>query len=446
MGTFNTAISGLNGAAKDLEVIGNNIANSNTVGFKGGRSQFADVFSGLGATATGSGVRLSKVQQSFASGTITPTNNSLDLAIQGSGFFILSNQGAAAYTRAGQFSIDENNVIVNPQGMTLQGKMYPAGVLSAVATDITIDRSNIQPQATTTASIGLNLNSSVGSVAGTTDPELMYATTAWSNNPVPPASALATSYNNVAPMTVYDSLGNAHTLSTHFIKADPTGAPGVSGADGDWYVAFKLDGVNVDIPPVVLGQNNSACLNALRFDSSGQLQGILPAGGGALGGNTMTVTTNDIPMVGTNLSVTIDFSNVTQYGSPFAVQSTTQDGYTTGGLIGLQINNTGLLQGRYSNGQVRDMAVIQLANFANYEGLQNSGDTTWVETQDSGQPLVADAGSAGIGLISSGALEESNVDLTAQLVALINAQRNFQANAQTIKTGDAITQTIINLR
>lgn len=435
---FGTAISGIQAASKDMEVIGNNIANASTHGFKSSRAEFADVYStgtyGGGRFAIGGGVRLARVQQSFGQGQFSATNNGLDLAISGSGFFVLSDNGSPIYTRAGSFGVDNTGYIVNSFNQRLQGfKADDTGTITTITGDLQINSANIEPKTTTRVTAGLNL------YANSKSP-----TVAWAGG----ASPVTDTYNNVTSSTIYDSLGNSHVLSMYFIRADSAAAGGdpnassPAGTENQWYVAFQIDNQNV---PANAGANNSDNLFRANFDKDGAFIGAEDTTGTALAGNliplSMTLTNGANP-----LNFTVDLSNTTQFGSPFAVQSNIQDGYTTGRLDGLDIDESGVLFGRYTNGQSKAMGQVQLANFSNPDGLQNIGDTNWAATSASGQALIGAPGTASLGLIASGGLEESNVDLTSELVKLIGAQRNFQANAQTIRTADAITQTIINIR
>ena len=249
-------------------------------------------------------------------------------------------------------------------------------------------------------------------------------------------------------MTIYDSLGNSHVLSMYFIKADSAAAAGQPdaaspvGATNQWYVAFQID--NQDIPPITT-PGNSSNLYAVNFNADGTFTSVQDTTGTAIPTHliplSMTLTNGANP-----LNLSIDLSDCTQFGSPFAVQSANASGYTTGNLAGLQISNSGIIYGSYSNGQTLAMGQIQLANFADLNGLQNIGNCNWSATATSGQALIGTAGTGSLGNILSGRLEESNVDITSELVDLIGAQRDFQANAQTIRAGDAITQTIINMR
>jgi flagellar hook protein FlgE len=434
---FNTALSGIQSSSKDLEIIGNNIANSTTIGFKGSRAEFADIFTQNGSNSSvGGGVRMSRVHQSFATGNLTPTNNTLDLAIGGNGFFILSDQGATVYSRAGQFKLDEGNYIVNGSGARLQGLLASGGAVTGASGDLQVNTANIAPKATGTVNVGVNLYAKA--VAPTEE---------WTGGAAPSSS----SYNNVTSSTVYDSLGNSHVLSMYFIKAGDSsavanaatiGAVNTTG-DNQWYVAYQID--NVDVPAV--STSNSAGLQRINFNADGSFNMVEAPGTPPLSGFTPAGPITYTPANGADpLSITVDFTGSSQYGSPFAVQSLNNDGYTTGSLAGLDIDTSGVIYGRYTNGKSLAMGQIQLANFSDPESLKSLGNTNWSETFGSGQPVVSAAGTGGLGLVNSGSLEESNVDLTSELVKLISAQRNFQANAQTIRTADAITQTIINIR
>jgi len=435
---FGTALSGLLSATKDLEVIGNNIANSGTIGFKRSRAQFADVYAaggfGSGTNAVGSGSRLSRVQQNFAQGNLSFTNEALDMAISGAGFFVLSDSGARLYSRAGAFSLSNDGYIENSTKQRLQGAIADdLGNITTNVGDIQISRANILPRATTSVDMGVNL---------------FGGEQAKKFNWVGGLSPAENTFNNVSTATIFDSLGNTHTLGVYFIKADETANVGDPNASSpistqqQWYVAFQIDGQQV---PANVGPNNTDNLIRMNFNQDGTFA------------NVQDVTNTNLPSAVIPLSFTlgngantlnfsVDLSESSQFGSPFAIQSVNQDGYTTGQLDGVDIDNFGVIFGRYTNGKNRAMGQIELANFSNPDGLQSLGDNLWVETASSGQAVVSKAGTAGLGLIQSGALEDSNVEITADLVKLISAQRNFQANAQTIKTGDAITQTIINIR
>ena len=427
---FNTAISGINAASGDLDAIGNNIANVGTTGFKSSRADFAEIYTGSGNTSPGSGVRLSAMQTSFNAGTLSLTNNTLDLGIKDAGFFILNDNGSTVYSRAGQFGLDNQNFITNQAGQFLQG-INSSGSFG----NLQVNTANVAPNASTLTQMGVNLNSTVGTT--TASP---YVAVAWAGGSPPPTN----SYNYVSSSTIYDSLGNSHVLSTYFIKADSTAAstdPNYGNAN-TWYLAFQVDGA--DISPTT-GTQNSASLYSVNFNTDGTYNGIASPGGTAITGNNIPIS---IPLSNgaiTPLALNLDISKSTQFGSPYGVNSLIDDGYTTGTYAGLNIDTSGNISARYSNGKTQNVGTIQLANFANPQGLANVGDTNFAATLASGQPLISAGGTAGLGTINSGYLEESNVDLTGELVKLITAQRNFQANSQTIKTLNAVTQTIINM-
>lgn len=403
---FRLALSGLNAAQADLSVTANNIANTATAGFKGSRAEFAEMFSvspqGVSSVAIGNGVRVSNVAQQFSQGNIDFTDNSLDLAVSGQGFFILNDGGALAYTRAGAFQLDRDGYVVNSQNQRLQA--YPptanGGFNTGALNDIQLVTSESAPAATTSAEVVLNLPANAAQ-----------PTTA----PFDPADL--NSYNRATSLTTYDSLGAAHTSTLYFIKtANPN----------EWTTQLYVDGTAVGGAQTLQYSNTGA----LTAPAGGQI--TFPAYTPATGAAAMNMT--------------FDFGRSTQYGASFNVSAVTQNGYTTGRLIGIDIDSTGVVQARFTNGRSLALGQVALSNFANPQGLQQLGDTNWAETFGSGQALRGQAGNSGFGLIQSGALEASNVDITEQLVNMITAQRNFQANAQMISTADAVTQAIINIR
>jgi flagellar hook protein FlgE len=403
---FQVALSGLNAASSDLSVTAHNIANVNTTGFKGSRAEFADVYAvsgfGLGDTAIGSGVRLAGVQQQFGQGTVNFTDSALDLALNGEGFFILSDNGSLEYTRAGAFGADRDGYVVSSAGKRLQ--VYPplsgGGFNTGALSDLLLSSSDSPPIATTTVGAGVNLPA----------------------NAAVPATALfdpadPSSYNHTTSLTIYDSLGSPLVASLYFVK---------TAAANAWEMRTYVNG----------GAVGGA--QPVAYDSSGNL--VTPAAG------TLTLPAFNPGTGAANVTLTVDLARSSQYGATFNVNSLTQDGYTTGRLTGIEVTGEGVVQARYTNGQSIPLGLVALANFSNTQGLQQLGETAWGETFASGQALRGQAGGANFGVIQSGALESSNVDLTEQLVKMITAQRNFQANAQMIQTADAITQTIINIR
>ncbi|MFZ2161830.1 MAG: flagellar hook protein FlgE [Sideroxyarcus sp.] len=405
---FQQGLSGLNAAAKSLDVIGNNIANASTVGFKQSQAQFADVYAsslaGSSGGQAGIGVQVATIAQLFGQGNITTTNNSLDMAISNSGFFRMSNNGSITYTRNGQFQLDRTGYIVSSQGYRLTGYLPNAlGVIVPTApSEIQISTADLLPNATTEVAAGLNLNANSTPIAAAFDPTL-------------PAT-----FNNSTSTTVYDSLGGSHVASLYFAKQ---AAPA-----NTWNAFLTIDGVNT--------QGAGVALTAMTFNTNGTLAAPLAA-----------VTATGFPIAGANnLVLAIDFADTSQFGSSFGVNSMSQDGYTSGHMTGFSTGADGMISGRYSNGQTRTLGQVVLANFSNPQGLQPLGANNWAETATSGTPLVGTPGSASLGVLKTSAVEDSNVDLTAELVNMITAQRVYQANAQTIKTQDQVLQTIVNLR
>ena len=404
--TFRIALSGLNAASTDLNVTANNIANSNTTGFKSSRAEFADVFAtgalDFRSTQVGTGVRLASISQQFTQGNVAFTDSNLDLAITGEGFFTLQDASGFVYTRNGTFSVDREGMVVNSQNQRLQ--VYPSlatgGFNTGVLTDLRLQTAQSAPNATTSGDVLINLPANAAVPAVTPF------------NPNDPQT-----YNHTTSTAVYDSLGNLSTATFFFMKQP---------AANEWNVAMTIDGTQVG------GQF------PLNFSATGGL--VTPAGG------EVTFPSYTPPTGAQPLNITFDFGESTQYGGQFGVSSVTQDGYSTGRLTTIDINDTGVVFARFTNGRAVELGQLALSNFPNPNGLRQLGDTTWAETFSSGNVIRGEAGSASFGLIQSGALEGSNVDLTKELVNMITAQRAFQANAQMITTGDQIQQTILNIR
>jgi len=364
---------------------------------------FAASIASESGTQIGIGTRLAAVSPQFTQGNITTTGNPMDVAINGSGFFRMANNGVISYARDGEFSLDKNGFIVNSTGAQLTGYAANSNGTISPSTPVPVQLSlaNIAPKATANASLSLNLDSRSTTPAtafNITDP---------------------TSYNSSTAITVYDSQGNSHTLSLYFRTT----------ASNAWSVYAAADGSIL---------NGGAAIGTLNFNSSGTM--------------ASNVTLNPSITLANGATSPFTFallfpaSSSTQYGASFGVSSNTQDGYTTGQLSGFSIGSDGIIQGRYSNGQTRDQAQIALANFINPQGLVALGGNQWAESSSSGQPLVGAPGVGSNGSLQSGALESSNVDITTELVDMITAQRVYQANAETIKTEDQIQQTLMNLR
>jgi len=467
---FQQGLSGLNGSAKALEAIGNNISNANTIGFKQSTPGFADVYAASlsGASSSGQlgiGTTVKSIAQEFSQGNITATSNPLDIAINGSGFYrMVDLSGAPSYTREGQFQVNKDGYMVNSSGLKLTGTMPATG---STPVPIFIDTSNIPPVAT-----GQGTPVATGLVMGLNlDSRESLPVNAWDLATAPPTAKFdptdPTTYNKSTSATVYDTLGNAHQLGLFFVKV----APGFSTADTvsavpgptqDWWVYANVDnGTNNSLSgatdsvtgallPVDLMQPF-----VLTFDSSGKL--LLstdslddPTNPGAQSATAGLFATSLSPGVVSSATVPMIFplnlEATTQYGNVFGVNSITQDGYTSAQLSGLTVSQDGTVSGRYSNGQSKALGQITLTSFKNPNGLMSLGGNQWAETAASGQPQIGTPGAGANGVLQSSAVEESNVDLTKQLVDMITQQRTYQANAQTIKTMDQILQTLVSMR
>jgi flagellar hook protein FlgE len=515
--SFQQGLSGLNAAAKSLDVIGNNVANASTVGFKLSQAQFADVYAtslnGAGGNTPGIGTKVAQIAQQFTQGNISSSNNPLDLAINGGGFFRLTTNGTAQYARNGQFQLDKNGFIVNAQQATLTGFMADTlGVLSTGApVPLKVNTADLAPKVTTKVAAELNLDSrSVPPTGGPFNP------------------AVPTSYNSATSVNVFDTLGNAHVVQSFFVKtspsnwdvfitidggevsktkttADATLAASLPGATPASIAQALTDQAAIDTTAALDATNAAAALpntnpteaiafnratnaaitltqNALTATNAAAAATAESLVAGATNASTITAATNGAipaarqanltftalgaldattssaqpfnislplsPPTGavSPLNTELNFTNTTQFGANFSTNKLTQDGFTAGRLAGFNTGADGIILARYTNGQSNVLGQVVLANFANPNGLTPIGNNVFVETSTSGAPLVGTPNSGALGVLQSGATEDSNVDLTAELVNLITAQRVYQANAQTIKTQDSVLQTLVNLR
>jgi len=399
--SFQQGVSGLNASSSNLDVIGNNVANSGTIGFKAGSVLFADVYAG---SRVGLGTQVAGVSQNFTQGAVQTSSRALDVAItNGDGFFRLASpSGEVSYSRNGQFTIDKDNYIVNSGGLRLTG--YQVGANGSIAggspAALQLPATAMAPNATTKINAQYNIDSR------STVPTVTPFNATDSN-----------SFNYQNAVTGYDSLGNPHEITNFFVK---------TGANA-WDVYQTVDG------------GASSNIGSLTFDASGKM--TAPASG-SLAPTTVPVTNGANPMV-----FSVNLTGTTQFGNDNAVAKQTQDGYTSGTLTAFAINPDGTVTGKYSNEQTKTLGQIVLTSFANPDGLQSKGGNVWSETAASGQPLVGTPGAGSkVGSLTSGALESSNVDLTAELVNMIIAQRTYQANAQTVKTQDQVMQTLVSMR
>ena len=463
--SFNIALSGVSAAQKDLDVTANNIANVNTVGFKESRAEFGDVYAASllsGAkTKVGDGVLTQEVAQQFSQGSLQFTNSSLDLAITGTGYFALASDISSndfTYTRAGQFKLNDDNYIVNSSGDHLMG--FPVnsdGTSSSVALSTTeparVPDSSGSPQATSEVSMKMNLPAGDEyKNAADFDPDDQ------------------DSYNAATSVTVYDSLGESHVMTYYFIKDGSD----VANHPNRWQVFSAVDDVMVDIdggdaaygtptatPNTVLGAT-------LEFDASGDFisqspaeirtlpLGVSPTGTDPANPNGTTTGAGAITSgANPDQTIVIDFnldttqqtlSEPTQYSSSFEVTSLEQDGLPVGRLTGVDIDSDGLLRATFSNGTSEPIIRIALVRFANDQGLTQLSNTQWKESLNSGEPLAGEATTGTFGEINSSALEQANVNLTTELIDMIIAQRNFQANSRALEVNNQLNQTILNIR
>ena len=356
---------------------------------------------------------MAAVAQQFTQGNISVTNNPLDVAINGNGFFRMSNAGAVTYSRNGQFQMDKNGYIVNSAGLRLTGyDVDSAGKI--IATDpvdiqLTATKQALIPNPTSAVNVGLNLDS---------------RSTVPLTAPFNPTDS--TSFNSSTSVNVYDSLGNSHVLSTYFVKS--AAAP-VPPATAVWDVYATFDGVITPALPAKVG--------SLGFTSSGL---ITPSG------TTLSLSPTLANGATTPQTLNLNFTGSTQFGALFGVNTLTQDGFSAGTLAGFNVSPDGTILGRYTNGQSKNLGQVVLASFPDSQGLQPLGNNQWAQSPESGPPLVGIAGTGKLGVMQSAAVEDSNVDMTQELVNMITAQRIYQANAQTIKTQDQVLQTLVNLR
>lgn len=403
--SFQQGLSGLNAAARALDVASNNVANAATVGFKSSRAQFADIYAGTtqtskGGVQTGVGVQLSTISKNFGQGGLTVTQNPLDMAINGGGFFrVTTPGGAVAYSRNGQFDLDNTGRIVDAGGNVLTGyQSLPNGQLATGSTGpLSIPAGDMSPRQTERVEASFNLDAAA----------------------VPPASPFSmtdpSSYNGVAAFTVYDSLGTAHQAQIFWR----------SEGGGQWTGRIAVNGSELPGGPQA----------TLQFD----------AGGIMTSGSTSTATFD--PANGAAVAtIQMDFAGTTQFSGATATNRLTQDGYASGRPTGVSVGKDGLISVGYSNGMTRVAGQVVLSNFQSPQGLLPLGGNLFAQTAASGQPISGTPMTGGLGELNSGVIEESNVDLTQEMINMIIAQRNYQANAQSIKTQDSLMQTLINLR
>lgn len=438
--SFNIALSGIAASKKDLDVTANNIANVNTIGFKESRAEFADVYASSlftnSKTKSGDGVTTAQVAQQFHQGSLAFTNNALDLAITGPGFFVTSDSldsNDLTFTRAGAFKLNNENFIVDSNGNYLQ--TYPvnndgssAAINLTTTNGMQIPETAGIPQKSQQVKMSMNL-------PATATP---YTVNNFDIND--PAT-----YNHSTSVTIYDSLGQSHVQTSYFVKDDT--APAAS--PNRWVAFTAVDGTKVDavapsgdMAPATAGGHVGTYVN---FNSSGVYVPPTPVDVtyealGAAGANAIG------PGADQTQRLTLRLDNPTQFSAGFEVTSLEQDGLTVGRLTGVEIGPDGLIKATYSNGSSEPLGRVAMARFANEQGLTQIGNTSWKQSLDSGEPLAGEGDSGTFGTINSAALEQANVDLTTELVDLITAQRNFQANSRALEVNQTLSQTILQIR
>jgi len=405
---FQHGLSGLKAASAKLDVTGNNIANANTVGFKQSQAQFADVYAnalGGGRNQIGIGTQLAAVAQEFTQGNVTPTNNPLDVAITGNGFFRMDNNGTISYTRNGQFHLDKDGFLVNASNYNVTGFGADAAgtIIPNVPVNLRLPTADMTPKPTTSFMTGVNLDARTDVVTDpfdATDPD---------------------TYTHSTSGEIFDSFGNSHILNLYFQKT----------ASSAWDVFATVEGVTS-----AGGGAVALSASTLNFDSSGIMDSsIAPF--------TVDVNFDDTSIQ--PLQFSLDLTRSTQFGSKFGVNMMNQDGFSSGRLAGYSISDNGEVRATYTNNVTRTVGQLALAGFSNPNGLKPMGSNQWAETAESGLPLVGAPETGVLGSLQSSAVEEANVDLTSELVSLIMTQRVYQANAKTIQTQDAVMQSIMNI-
>ncbi|MHC0044580.1 flagellar hook protein FlgE [Vibrio campbellii] len=396
--SFNIALSGLDATNTELNTISHNIANASTYGFKGGRTEFAAVYNGMQP----GGVEVASISQNFdKNGSVTGTGRAMDLAINGSGFFVTKDHmGQMLYTRAGVFGTDKNNFVTANNGAKLQGYSVDnnANLQTGSVGDIKVSTSSLNAKATDNLDFVANFDASA-----TVVDQAIY----------PFDSSDPNSFNSSYTTKVYDSLGNSHTVTQYFTKT----------SDNEWQVNVEVDGA----------PTTPATAQTVQFNTDGTLAS--PTG-------SFNVA---FPAAGANaMSIDISLNGSTQFGAAFGVSTNNPNGYTSGELAGVRVEDNGMVYATYTNGQSQLQGQVVLADFANTQGLSKVSGTAWTQSFSSGAPIMGVPGTGTLGDLTPGALEGSNVDLTSELVALMTAQRNYQANAKTISTNDKLTQALFN--
>jgi len=430
--SFYTSLSGLKGAQADLSVISNNVANVGTVGFKKSRTEFGDIISASpfqSGNIAGQGTRLKGIVQQFGQGGFQSTERALDLAISGQGFFVTRDNltgGSPSFTRAGSFGVDSQRYVTDSRGAYLQVLPVDSeGIVTATGLTATrnlqVPLTSGEARATSDVSVATTLPSSADLPAD----RAVYASSGYAFDRLDPNS-----YNFSTASSVFDASGNEIPATIYYTR---TALPATGSPNSEWEARLFVGNQEISsdpaqaAPPVPL---------TLTFDASGALTS--PTG-------AVQYATSQAGAGAAPLALTIDYAGSAQAATSFALKNFAQDGYPAGELDSVSVGDDGLVSATFSNGDTIPLGKLALANFANPGGLRQLGDSSWALTGRSGEAIVGEAAKGGFGMIQSGALEQANVDITEELVALIAAQRNFQANAKAIETSNSLTQTIVNM-
>ncbi len=418
-------VSGLSAESDALGVIGDNLANTSTVGFKQSRADFDDVLGSAsgGDQTIGSGVRMARTQQIFAQGSMTSTGVNTDMAISGDGFFVVggsvSGTKGTFYTRDGESNLNSNGQLVNPDGLQFQGyAANPDGTFSTTLAPVTVNTAALPPKTTTSMTVTANLDSTATTPTAAFDPQ----------NP-------STTSNFSTSMQIYDSKGSAHSVNVYFSK----------NTNGTWDYNALASGA--DVTGGTAGQNVDIASGTLSFTTGGALQSNTLNSGGTVSFNGATANQPVNMKFGTSIAAGgTGLDGITDFGSPSTVSAQSQDGYSSGSLSGVSINTDGTVEGVYTNGQTIGVAKLAVAKFTSNDGLARQGSNVWSATSESGVAALGAAGEGGRGSLVTGELEESNVDVSTQMVDLIAHQFSFQADSKTITTADQMLQDVIQMK
>ena len=440
MSMFNIGLSGLKSTQTGLEVTSNNIANSGTAGYKNNTAEFAAVYNG----SQRGGVKVANVKEDFVTGgEIVRTGNALDIAIDGQGFFAISENGRTAYTQAGQFQLDNDLNIVNANGGKLQGfgvSQVDGGeptIVPGVLTDLKIEASNIEAQASTNINFNGNLSSSSDVIAYPTAPAVF-----------DPKDG--SQYNFSQSTEVFDSLGNSHVMTQYFNHTGSNEWQAMFFLDGKPLTQAQLSALGATTGTQAIDDGAGGSINAgtitLNFDTDGQM---VPFSG------DLTAVDLEVPITSTPgnaeitsgaaaLNITLKFDGTTQFGSSFSVNENDANGYTSGAFSGVKVEDDGRVFATFTNGESKLQGQVVLASFANVDGLEQGSNTVWYQTEESGSALYGEPESGSLGKLLSGSFMGSNVDISEQLVGLMSFQQNYQANAKTISSADEMMQILFS--